>query len=37
MSLPIPKLTRRGFIQVGTVGVAGYSLLPMIKPRIGSC
>src|SRR5437879_13332603 len=33
MSLPIPKLTRRSFIQVGTVGVAGYSLLPIVKPQ----
>src|SRR5215831_3141667 len=33
MSLSIPKLTRRSFIQIGSVGVAGYSLLPMIKPR----
>lgn len=33
MSFSIPKLTRRSFIRVGSVGVAGYSLLPMLKPR----
>ena len=33
MAIPIPKLTRRDFFRVGSVGVAGYHLLPIVKPK----
>lgn len=29
----IPRLTRRDFLRLGNVGIAGCSLLPMLKPR----
>ena len=32
MSTDIPRLTRRDFFQIGGLGVATYSLLPMLKP-----
>lgn len=33
MSETVPKLKRRDFIRVGGVGVASYSLLPMLAPH----
>jgi len=32
MNIHVPTLTRREFIRIGGVGVAGYSLLPMLSP-----
>lgn len=33
MAITIPKLTRREFFRVGSVGVAGYHLLPFLSPK----
>lgn len=32
MPTPVPKLSRREFFQLGSIGVSGYHLAPMLKP-----
>src|SRR5262249_47703783 len=33
MSTAVPRLTRRGFLQIGPVGLYGFCLAPMIRPQ----
>ena len=32
LAVYIPRLTRRQFLRIGTVAIAGYDLMPMIRP-----
>lgn len=32
MQTPVPKLGRREFFQLGSIGITGYHMMPMLKP-----